>query len=122
MPFGRWGEIFSNEIVVAAMIDRLVHHAEDATLAGDSCRTRSCPEMLEQQPRQGANYTENQPEGSEFRRRSRASFHPTLRALDGPRLVAITGARKNSGGFVPDIVAAACTTAKCPPERLPEKR
>ncbi|TFC89520.1 hypothetical protein E3T24_00895 [Cryobacterium sp. TmT2-59] len=55
MPFGRWGEIFSNEIVAAAMIDRLVHHAEVVTLAGDSYRTRSRREMLEMQPRPGAN-------------------------------------------------------------------
>ena len=36
MPFGRWGEIFSDDIVAAAMIDRLVHHAEVITLTGDS--------------------------------------------------------------------------------------
>ena len=27
-PFSRWGEIFGDDIVAAAMIDRLVHHAE----------------------------------------------------------------------------------------------
>ncbi len=27
-PFGRWGEVFADEVVAAAMIDRLVHHAE----------------------------------------------------------------------------------------------
>jgi len=27
-PFSAWGEIFGDEVVVAAMIDRLVHHAE----------------------------------------------------------------------------------------------
>ena len=26
--FGRWGEVFGDDIVAAAMIDRLVHHAE----------------------------------------------------------------------------------------------
>ncbi|USX45207.1 IS21-like element helper ATPase IstB [Dietzia kunjamensis] len=31
MPFGRWGEIFADDIVAAAMIDRLVHHAEVLT-------------------------------------------------------------------------------------------
>ena len=55
MPFGRWGEIFSNDIVAAAMIDRLVHHAEVVTLDGDSYRTRSRREMLERQPRPGTN-------------------------------------------------------------------
>jgi DNA replication protein DnaC len=26
--FGRWGEVFGDDVVAAAMIDRLVHHAE----------------------------------------------------------------------------------------------
>jgi DNA replication protein DnaC len=34
--FGRWGEVFGDEIVAAAMIDRLVHHAEVIDLKGDS--------------------------------------------------------------------------------------
>ena len=35
-PFGRWGEVFGDEVVAAAMIDRLVHHAEVVSLKGDS--------------------------------------------------------------------------------------
>ncbi|CAN5377735.1 hypothetical protein BH09ACT9_BH09ACT9_35930 [soil metagenome] len=35
----RWGETFSDDVVAAAMIDRLVHHAEVLTLSGDSYRT-----------------------------------------------------------------------------------
>jgi DNA replication protein DnaC len=27
-PFSRWGETFGDDVVAAAMIDRLVHHAE----------------------------------------------------------------------------------------------
>jgi DNA replication protein DnaC len=46
MPFGRWGEIFSDDIVAAAMIDRLVHRAEVITLTADSYRTRSRRELL----------------------------------------------------------------------------
>ena len=38
-PFGRWGEVFGDE-VVAAMIDRLVHHAEVISLRGDSYRLK----------------------------------------------------------------------------------
>jgi DNA replication protein DnaC len=33
--FGRWGEVFGDDIVAAAMIDRLVHHAEVITLKDD---------------------------------------------------------------------------------------
>src|SRR5512147_2392147 len=32
--FGRWGEVFGNDVVAAAMIDRLVHHAEVITTNG----------------------------------------------------------------------------------------
>ena len=46
LPFGRWGETFSDDVVAAAMIDRLVHHAEVLTLAGDSYRTRARRELL----------------------------------------------------------------------------
>src|SRR3954465_14403017 len=46
LPFGRWGEVFGDEIVAAAMIDRLVHHAEVLTLSGDSYRTRARREPL----------------------------------------------------------------------------
>jgi DNA replication protein DnaC len=37
-PFSAWGEIFGDEVVAAAMIDRLVHHAEILALKGDSYR------------------------------------------------------------------------------------
>src|SRR5215470_3663857 len=33
-PFARWGEVFGDDIVAAAMIDRLVHHAEVIALKG----------------------------------------------------------------------------------------
>ena len=36
--FGRWGEVFGDPVVAAAMIDRLVHHAEIVSLKGDSYR------------------------------------------------------------------------------------
>jgi DNA replication protein DnaC len=36
----RWGEVFGDDTVAAAMIDRLVHHAEVINLKGDSCRLK----------------------------------------------------------------------------------
>ena len=39
-PFGRWGEVFGDAVVAAAMIDRLVHHAEVIALKGDSYRLK----------------------------------------------------------------------------------
>jgi DNA replication protein DnaC len=37
----RWGEVFGDDVVAAAMIDRLVHHAEVIALKGDSYRLRN---------------------------------------------------------------------------------
>jgi DNA replication protein DnaC len=39
-PFGCWGEVFGDDVVAAAMIDRLVHHAEVIALKGDSYRLK----------------------------------------------------------------------------------
>jgi DNA replication protein DnaC len=39
-PFSAWGEIFGEDVVAAAMIDRLVHHAEIVSLRGDSYRLK----------------------------------------------------------------------------------
>jgi DNA replication protein DnaC len=39
-PFGHWGEVFGDDVVAAAMIDRLVHHAEVVFLKGDSYRLK----------------------------------------------------------------------------------
>ena len=39
--FGRWGEVFGDDVVAAAMIDRLVHHADIVALKGDSYRLRN---------------------------------------------------------------------------------
>jgi DNA replication protein DnaC len=50
LPFGRWGETFADDIVAAAMIDRLVHHAEVLT-TGDSYRTRHRRKLLAREAR-----------------------------------------------------------------------
>ena len=39
--FGRWGEVFGDDVVAAAMIDRLVHHADVVALKGDSYRLKN---------------------------------------------------------------------------------
>jgi hypothetical protein len=36
----RWGEVFGDDVVTAAMIDRLVHHADVISLKGDSYRLK----------------------------------------------------------------------------------
>ena len=47
LAFSRWGEIFADDTIAAAMIDRLVHHAEVLALDGESYRTRTRRELLE---------------------------------------------------------------------------
>ena len=39
-PFGGWGEVFGDDTVAAAMVDRLVHHAEIIAIKGDSYRLK----------------------------------------------------------------------------------
>jgi DNA replication protein DnaC len=41
--FSRWGEIFGDDIVAAAIIDRLVHHSDVIALNGDSYRLKKRP-------------------------------------------------------------------------------
>ena len=40
-PFGAWGEIFGDDITAAAIVDRLVHHAEILSLKADSSRLKN---------------------------------------------------------------------------------
>jgi DNA replication protein DnaC len=39
-PFSAWGEIFGDDAVATAMIDRLIHHADISSLKGDSYRLK----------------------------------------------------------------------------------
>jgi DNA replication protein DnaC len=40
LAFSSWGAVFGDQVVAAAMIDRIVHHAEVLTLKGSSYRLR----------------------------------------------------------------------------------
>ncbi|AFC42719.1 transposase [Mycobacterium intracellulare MOTT-02] len=40
LPFARWGDVFGDQVVAAAMIDRIVHHADVLTLKSSSCRLK----------------------------------------------------------------------------------
>ena len=41
LPFARWGEVFGDATIAAAIIDRIVHHAEVHTLKGSSYRVKT---------------------------------------------------------------------------------
>ena len=40
LPFSGWGGVFGDQVVAAAMIDRIVHHADVIALKGASYRLR----------------------------------------------------------------------------------
>ena len=101
-PFSAWGEIFGDEVTAAAMIDRLVHHAEILALKGDSYRlkdrdlartparpppptdrARRSPLRLALRARLRA-ARRDPPGGSIFDRRKRVNFRPALTHF-GPR-------------------------------------
>jgi hypothetical protein len=74
-PFGRWGEVFGDTTVAAAMIDRLVHHAEVVNLKRDSYRLKDknlggclAKTRLRDDP----------VGGSKFNRRKGVKFQPAL--------------------------------------------
>jgi DNA replication protein DnaC len=54
LEFARWGQALADQTIAAAMIDRLVHHAEVITLKGDSYRTRHRREHNKQNNNQPA--------------------------------------------------------------------
>ena len=51
-PFSAWGDVFGDEVVAVAMIDRLVHHAEILSLKGDSYRLKDKDLGARPQPRE----------------------------------------------------------------------
>ncbi len=57
-PFGRWGEVFGDDVVAAAMIDRLVH-AEVISLKGEATGSRTATSAASPPP---ARPTTDQPE------------------------------------------------------------
>lgn len=46
--FEEWGEVFSDEVMAAALIDRLLHHCHIVNIRGNSYRVRSHAELWKQ--------------------------------------------------------------------------
>ena len=40
MPFSRWGEVFSDNTLASAMLDRLLHYSHFIRITGDSYRIK----------------------------------------------------------------------------------
>ena len=82
----RWGETFGDDVVAAAMIDRLVHHAEVIALKGDSYGLKN--RDLGRVPRPEPPTTDHQQQrrGSKFSRRQGVKIRaPLTPRQDGPR-------------------------------------
>jgi len=73
--FEEWGEVFGDEVMAAALIDRLVHHCHIVTIRGNSYRMRQHTDLWH------ALHTTQDPEPTTGRRRA------LVRSGDGLRLV-----------------------------------
>ena len=40
VPFNEWGEIFGDEVIAGAILDRLIHHSYIISINGPSWRTK----------------------------------------------------------------------------------
>src|SRR5215217_7922188 len=91
-PFSAWGEIFGDDATAAALIDRLVHHAEILSLKGDSYRLKdhdlgARPETprnrLTDHPRHHRRGPQNAPERADPEHRSPKTTQTAPRGADG---------------------------------------
>lgn len=80
--FGRWGKVFGDD-TAAAILDRLVHHADMNVLKGASYRLKPRPRP---HPHPNRRPTMTTSTGATFNRRQQARFQPSLTSLTfGPR-------------------------------------
>ena len=77
--FEEWGGVFGDEVMAAALIDRLVHHCHIVTIRGNSYRMRQHTELWQ------ALHTTPDPEaGPQRRRRPRSGGRGDLRLVPLP--------------------------------------
>jgi DNA replication protein DnaC len=77
-PFSRWGEVFGDDTVAAAMIDRLVHHADIVPIKGDSYRLKD-RDLGRTHPQQRPN---SRTEGVRFQSPKRGPFSFTVDSVE----------------------------------------
>jgi hypothetical protein len=76
--FSAWAEIFGDPVAVAAMVDRLVHHAEVIALKGDSSRLKDRDLGRVPAPDRPTNKDHLLRGGSKFNRRKGVNFRAAL--------------------------------------------
>jgi hypothetical protein len=96
-PFGRWGETFGDHTVNAAMIDRLVHHADVVALKGDSYRLTD--RDLGRPHTDNTDRHQTQPEGVNFQPTPGVNIQPPL--TKNARAKAQTSTAVGGGGGTP---------------------
>lgn len=69
--FEEWGDIFGDDVMAAALIDRLVHHCHIVTIRGNSYRMRQHTELWQ------ALHSSQEPETTRTRRRRNREEVPT---------------------------------------------
>ena len=87
-PFGRWGETFGDDTVAAAMIDRLVHHAEVIALKATATDSKTATSgghppttPTEHDPTGWVNFTCLPPDGQDS---AAVDKHRGIAPNDGP--------------------------------------
>jgi DNA replication protein DnaC len=58
--FAEWGEVFGDQVVATALLDRLLHHAVVIQIEGASYRLRQHADLVPENVRAGATATQNQ--------------------------------------------------------------
>ncbi len=67
--FEDWGEIFGDDVMASALIDRLVHHCHIVNIRGNSYRMRQHGELPRPSPPGGPGVLGSPPKCDIFRRR-----------------------------------------------------
>ena len=118
-PFGRWGEVFGDDVVAAAMIDRLVHHAEVIALKGDSYRLKD--RDLGRVPA-AATDDDMTNRGGQFSTAARGSdFRPSLTGVKiAPSTYYANRIRPPSARSISDAATTAVIEPKTPGQPSPE--
>src|SRR4051794_28025311 len=73
-PFGRWGEVFGDDVVAAAMIDRLVHHAEVVSSRATATGSKTATSAASPPPGRPTTDEINDAQGVHFRPSPGANF------------------------------------------------
>jgi hypothetical protein len=93
-PVEEWDEVFGDQVVAAAILDRLLHHSHVVTIRGDSYRLRE----KRRQPRRPEGNSQKMPTGRNDRRQPTRLITKTMSKHR-------TSRRTSQGGTIPRTAA-----------------